>query len=509
MQTRTGYLWKVLLVACLTAFSSTRCSPTTEPSLEPVASPTSETQPVFTPPPDTLTPANPNEPTEEQPATTAIPLAAPRNTQYSLNAVLNYVQHSVEVEERIRYFNKTPDLISDMLLVVEPVYYPGVFELLSLAWEDGQAIENITWDGSFLTFPLLEPLSPGQELILALNYRLELPSPAANAETRPVPFGYTARQTNLVDWYPYIPPYNAGQGWLAHRAGFFGEHQVYESSDFTVTIRIADQRSDLVVAASAPDEGAAGIHQYHLDNARNFVWSVSSDYQVKSAVVGDTTILSYSFAFHELAGEATLQTTAEALELYSRLFGAYPRKLLSVVEADFLDGMEYEGLYFLSNGFYNLYQGTPGEYLIAIAAHETAHQWWYALVGNDQALEPWLDEAFCTYSEKIYYENLHPEALDWWWAYRINYYNPKGWVDGSIYNPDGYRAYRDAVYLNGAIFLEELRNLIGTEPFLTALQDYTQRYAYQIATKDDFFKLIEEHSQANITGLIEKYFYQP
>ncbi len=431
---------------------------------------------------------------------------AVRNTQYNLNAVLNYGQHSLEVEERIRYSNKSPDLITDLLLVVEPVYYPGVFELLSLVWEDERTIETFTWDGSFLAIPLLEPLAPAQEIVLSIHYKLQLPSPAASAETRPVPFGYTARQTNLVDWYPYIPPYRAGQGWLAHRAGFFGEHQVYETADFMVTIRIADPRGDLVIAASAPDEGSADIHQYHLDNARNFVWSVSPEYQVKTARVGDITILSYSFAYHEMAGEATLQTTADALELYSRLFGKYPRKQLSVVEADFLDGMEYEGLYFLSNGFYNLYQGTPGEYLIAIAAHETAHQWWYALVGNDQALEPWLDEALCTYSERIYYENLHPEALDWWWAYRINYYDPEGWVDGSIYNPNGYQAYRDAVYLNGAIFLEELRNLTGTEAFLTILQDYAQQYAHRIATTDDFFKLIEEHSRIDITSLRKKYF---
>jgi hypothetical protein len=508
MQSRTGYLWKVILVTILAAFSATGCGPQTVPVPEPSSSPTGIPQPILIAPTDTPAAPDPN-PLSEQASPTAPSMAAPRNTHYSLNAVLNYGQHSVEVEERIRYSNKTPDPITNLLLVVEPVYYPGVFELLSLVWEDGQTIENYSWDGSFLTLPLLDPLAPAQELVLLLTYRLQLPSPATSAETRPVPFGFTARQTNLVDWYPYIPPYQPGQGWLAHRAGFFGEHQVYESSDFTVTIRIADQRSDLVVAASAPDEGAAGIHQYHLDNARNFVWSVSSDYQVKTAMVGDTTIVSYSFAFHELAGEATLQTTAEALELYNRLFGDYPRKQLSVVEADFLDGMEYEGLYFLSNGFYNLYQGTPGEYLIAIAAHETAHQWWYALVGNDQALEPWLDEAFCTYSEKIYYENLHPEALDWWWAYRIHYYDPHGWVNGSIYNPDGYRAYRDAVYLNGAIFLDALRNSIGDEPFLATLQDYVQQYAYQIATADDFFNLVEKHSQVDLMPLKEKYFSPP
>ena len=40
--------------------------------------------------------------------------------------------------------------------------------------------------------------------------------------------------------------------------------------------------------------------------------------------------------------------------------------------------MEYDGLFFLSNGFYNLYDGTSSSYLVTLAAHETAHQWWFA-----------------------------------------------------------------------------------------------------------------------------------
>jgi aminopeptidase N len=168
--------------------------------------------------------------------------------------------------------------------------------------------------------------------------------------------------------------------------------------------------------------------------------------------------------------------------------------------------MEYDGLYFLSNGFYNLYQGQLGEYLIAIAAHETAHQWFYASVGNDQALDPWLDEALCTYQERLYYERLHPEALDWWWAYRVNYYDPRGWVDGSIYNPEGYRAYRDAVYLNGAVFLDDLRTLIGDEAFFDFLKDYHTQNTGKIATGDLFFEILAQHTQEDLTPLVSQYF---
>ena len=225
------------------------------------------------------------------------------------------------------------------------------------------------------------------------------------------------------------------------------------------------------------------------------------------------TITSYYYPEHAAAGERAAQTAAESLELYGRLFGPYPRQTLAVVEADFLDGMEYDGLFFLSNGFYNLYAGVPGDYLVALAAHETAHQWWYGLVGSDQAMQPWLDEALCTYSEKLFYENLYPDALRWWWDVRVLYYQPRGFVDDSIYNPHGeaqaYRAYRDAVYLNGAVFLDELRTLVGDEAFFAFLKEYTAQFGGRIASTQDFFTLLRSRSSADLTPLLQKYFASP
>jgi aminopeptidase N len=277
-------------------------------------------------------------------------------------------------------------------------------------------------------------------------------------------------------------------------------------ADFEVKIQLSDSNPDLVIAASAPTEMANDVYRYQFKGARNFSWSVSDQYILSTTTVDSVVVLAYYFPVNTVAGEAVLQTTAEALALYNDLFGPYSRKTLTVVEADFLDGMEYDGLYFLSKGFYNLYSGGPTDYLTAIAAHETSHQWWYSAIGNDQALEPWLDEALATYSERLFYENLHPEGLDWWWTYRIYYYEPQGWVDGSIYNPEGYRAYRDAVYLNGALFLEDLRNLMGDEPFFEFLYAYSQEYFRRIASGDDFFALLEDYSQTDITPLLDKYF---
>ena len=468
-----------------------------------VAAPSNTAASIASPAP---TPTNTLPTSDPNPVPTSIESGSLPLPHYTITATLNYAGHLLQVDERIDYANSSADTLTELVLMVDTIYFPGVFSLNSLAWINSETPPVYTWENAILRLSLPQPLAPGEQVSLRLDYALNLPSPVPSEQVRPIPFGYTSRQTNLVDWYPLIAPYQSGAGWLAHPAGFFGEHQVYDVADFDIAIRLEDTRPDLIVAASAPAQEIDGWRRYRMEKARNFAWSVSPEYIVESTQVGQVTVTSYTFAVHASAGRTVLKTTADALSLFSKLFGQYPRTNLSVVEADFLDGMEYDGLYFLSNGFYNIYQGTPGEYLVAIAAHETAHMWWYALVGNDQALEPWLDEALCTYSELLFYERYYPEAIDWWWTYRINYYQPRGWVDGSIYNPAGYRAYRDAVYLNGAVFLHELRQAIGTDVFMQFLHAYTNRYAYQIASANDFFELLSEYSNTDLTTLLSAYF---
>lgn len=448
----------------------------------------------------------------DQPAETAIPgtvQGAPTGQErphYDIEVTLNYDAKQASVVETIRYPNQGGEALGEIQLAIEPAFYYGTFQLESISLADGMLLSGETWEGTRLKVPLPAPLSPGASLELKIQYQLLLPTPERSVETRPVPFGATARQTNLVDWYPYIPPYQPDSGWLAHDQGYFGEHTVYELADFDVRLKFENPRPNLTTAASAPAVQDGDWQVYHLEAGRNFAISVSDQYEVLQGKAGDVTVISYAFPFNQGSNQQVLDTTIQAVELYQELFGAYPRSQLSAIEANFLDGMEYEGLYFLSEGFYNLYTGTPAEYLTAIAAHETAHQWWYAGVANDQAMEPWLDEALCTYAERIYYERYYPDALSWWWGYRVDYYDPRGWVDGSIYNPEGYRAYRDAVYLNGAHFLEDLRTRIGDETFFAFLKDYTMENRGKIATSAVFFETLKRHSETDISDLVSQYF---
>ncbi|MGE5124310.1 MAG: M1 family metallopeptidase [Acidobacteriaceae bacterium] len=486
--------------------------PTTQadPAISPAA--TSGHTPAVLP---TLTPqVLPSVTADIQPTSTPLP-SDQASTHYDLDAVFDYFLHTLSVTETVHYVNSSSDTLTDLLLLVEPNRWMGGFSLVSLAWQNGEGITQYDLQDERLSLSLPQGLAPGTAVGIQVVYDLLLPPiPPPSDYERPQPYGYTARQSNIVDWYPYIPPYRSGEGWLVHEPGWFGEHQVFTIASFDVKLTLAQPVKDLVIAASAPAEQHGETYTYHLEAARSFALSASDEYLVQSTSVGEVTVYSYSFPYDKYSAQQVLDDTANALDLFSQLIMPYPHLILSAVEADFLDGMEYDGLYFLSHGFYDLYDGSPKGYLTFIAAHETAHQWWYGLVGNDQALEPWLDEAMCTYMEHIFYENVYTDyqvsssqsLLDWWWFYRVNFYDPGGWVDGTIYDFSLFRSYRNAIYLNGAKFLDALRVRIGDQAFFSFLRDYAHQEKYQLATTADFFTILREHTSEDLDDLLMEYF---
>lgn len=457
--------------------------------------------------PPTATPTPPPTPTDI-PAT-ATPLPPPPRDHYQLTVQYDDRAHRLEVSATIDFTNNSTETIPELRFLVEPQLFPNSFVLHKLTWGDGSEVFNPLWDRNILTLPLPQALTPGQSQRVCFEYTLNVPYSSADT-ARPLPFGYTERQTNLVDWYPFLPPYRAGDGWLAHPPGYYGEHDVYNIADFDVTIELLDPPPNLTLAASAPAQQSGLTYTYHHTNARNFVWSASSIYQVYEQQVGPTTVRSYAFPFNPAAGQRALLDTVQALQLANELFTPYPHPLLSVVQADFLDGMEYDGLYFLSRGFYNSGITPPRAYLTLIAAHETSHQWWYARVGNDQALEPWLDESMATYFERLYLERYYPDSLDWWWSTRVQYFQPEGWINLPLYDYAGYTQYRNAVYLNGAIFLEQIRLAIGDDTFFAFLKDYASRMDGQQATAKDFFQILEAHApNPQAVTIVRERFFKP
>jgi aminopeptidase N len=101
---------------------------------------------------------------------------------------------------------------------------------------------------------------------------------------------------------------------------------------------------------------------------------------------------------------------------------------------------------------------------------------------------------------------VYPELVDWWWEYRYFEFMGPGKVDTQIYDGGGQRPYWDSVYLTGARFFQALRERLGDDIFFAFLRDYYNQYAGRRATSADFFRVLREHTAADLSDLMAQYF---
>ncbi len=99
-----------------------------------------------------------------------------------------------------------------------------------------------------------------------------------------------------------------------------------------------------------------------------------------------------------------------------------------------------------------------------VIAHETAHQWWYGMAGNDQIGSPWLDEAISEFSAAYFFGTFEPYAS----SRPVN--TPATDfpdVPANLTSSDP-GSYNQTVYFKGAAFLARLRNRMGSTAFFAA-----------------------------------------
>lgn len=422
-------------------------------------------------------------------------------TSYQLDVTLSYEVRFLSTRETIDYTNTTGGVLTEIPLIIPPASQNRVFTLDALFIPETQEYPQTVLDDATLWVTLPAPLDPGESIQFYLSYDLRIP------EGRGL-LGKTDRQLLLTDWIPFVPPYLPDTGWLINEPSPVGEYLVYPLANYEICLSIDAGTEPLVIAASLPVESMEnGLWHYSAQNVRNVTFAFSPDYLEYTRVSEDVTIKAYVFPEHGGLGQRAADLAADAWALYENLYGDNPREYMAIIEADLDDGMEYDGAFLLSQDYFASADDTPQNYFELLIVHETAHQWFYARIANDQANEPWLDEAFATYSELLYLENTYPDFDSWWWNYRVYTYKPTGWVDNTIYGLSGYRPYVNAVYLRGVQFLHDLRMQIGEEAFFSVLKDYaTPEEGDPLCSAQDFFDLIATYSQEDISNLLERYF---
>ena len=115
-------------------------------------------------------------------------------------------------------------------------------------------------------------------------------------------------------------------------------------------------------------------------------------------------------------------------------------------------GVESPGLIWIPRGL--AYGRLPW-----LVSHEVAHQWFYGIVGNDQAREPFADEAMADFLARYLTGTRRASRC------------AADTLDRSIY---AYSAscYFEVVYVQGGLVLDGFRRRMGSTAFWAAVRDY-------------------------------------
>jgi hypothetical protein len=157
-----------------------------------------------------------------------------------------------------------------------------------------------------------------------------------------------------------------------------------------------------------------------------------------------------------------LDAAANAFAALQRRLGPYRHPTFKVVQSAGGFGMESPGLIWIPTG-------VAASNLRYLAAHETAHQWFYAIVGNDQAIEPFTDEAAADFVAR--------NILGLRRASRC----ATARLDLRIYDYSA-RCYYEDIYIQGGNLLETARRRMGSTAFWTALRGYVAANRDRIVT---------------------------
>ena len=358
---------------------------------------------------------------------------------------------------------------------------------------------------SILKVHLNNTLNFEDQIEIKMEYEVQLPP----AHSR---FGYGDNTINIANWYPILSVFDH-QGWNLEPYHSIGDPFYSEVADYRVIISMPGE----YVMASTGDvikkENIEGKVRWTIEaeNVRSFAMILSDKFKILSGEVDGIEINSYYI--EDIYGDIALQAAKDSIKIFNELFGKYPYKQFSVAAADFFTGgMEYPNLVFINN---NLYSEQNKEILEYVVVHETAHQWWYGLVGNDEVDESWLDEALAVYSSLLYYEKKYGKEVK---EERYNNMIVKPYEDyiqrendsdktiyRSIKNFKNSKEYQIMVYYKGAMFLQELRNVLGDEQFFKILKIYFDKYKYKNATTQDFLDVCEAISNKDLEGLFEEW----
>jgi hypothetical protein len=287
------------------------------------------------------------------------------------------------------------------------------------------------------------------------------------------------RYNGIINAYRWLP-------WVSRTTAFMrpnhGDPFVTVTSP-AVKVKITTDRTMLIASSGHRTEVSGLTQTFVANNVRDFNIAASPFYRTTSGTVGTTRVTVY---YRNAPGSTMLSNAKTSLSRLTSLLGTpYPHPTYTVAQSAGGFGMESP-----AHTWIPPVESWRLPYLIR---HETAHQWFYSIVGNDQAREPFADEAMADFVTRYSLGSFRGS-------------NCSGTrLDLSIYAYSS-SCYYEIVYIRGANVINQVRARMGDTAFWSAVRAYVRAYANKLSHTKTLLQFLDDHTTRDVQSIYRVYF---
>lgn len=408
-----------------------------------------------------------------------------------------------------------------------------------------------SYDGDDKTTALVEltaPLAPGEHTSLTLEFLTDIAECGERFGVTQMLYSYDLHTVEeiankyytfqLGNFYPILCPFENGD-FVRHEYIDTPECFYSECADYEVTLSLPEDYMAVSSGTESITGTVNGITSYKMtaENMRDFAIIASNEYAAEPLTAEVCGVAVRVFAPDSKEGfmnqrALCLEAASGAVEAYTQAYGELPYSEVDVCITGYSNGgMEYPGLVVIRDSESRYITEEPSEFVAAdqfdgikqkaitdttgTTAHEIAHQWFYAVIGNDQYMYPFIDESFAAFSELVY--NMHNGSTADDIAAEM-YEFEFGGGQANAGNPDQFPVdascgsdefHTHGVYRNGKIFLYKLMCAMGENEFFEMMREWYTGNMFEFVTTDGFLEHMRTYTEGNteVDALVKQYFF--
>lgn len=455
---------------------------TSPPVLTPSPQPSTAELPTPTIGPDSTDQPAPSDQPTDPGVSQILPGVANRSSMdltaaYHVNAAITVASGALDVTTTITVRNDSDNAI-DRLALNTIAARLGAMRIIGTT-VDTLPVKATVADQT-ITVPLGGILPVGASTTVILEYKGQLRKDTSGSDWMFTRSGGTLALYRWIPWVSRAVPFDRPNQ---------GDPFVLPTSDRVDVELITDL--PMVLAAPAADitpveAGSGEYWSFSVEHVRDVSIILAPDFQVIKGKANGVPIRVYTRS-GTLAGERLLSLATRAIvDEADRLGVAYPWPSLAVVETTGGTGLESPGLVWIPRNLTSLNR----TYMVS---HEIAHQWFYALVGNDQQADPFADEAVADLLARTVLGTLRAShcgrtALD---------KNIRAYSSGCYY---------EDIYVQGGLVLDQIRKEMGTTKFWAAMASYLNANRYGLAGTKVLLDTLQKATTVNLSPILKSRF---